>query len=168
MKTDQANPEEKQIHTEERQNDTEVTEQQGETTETIVAELAIWKEKYIRVLADYQNLERRTSEEKEQIRKFSAEITIRQLLPAIDGLAIAAAHINNDGLTLSLKQFYSILENIGVKKIQTVGATFDPHSMECVEVTKGEESVVLEEVTPGYMLHDKVIQVAKVKVGKKI
>ena len=134
---------------------------------SVQAEVDEWKQKYLRILADYQNLERRTKEEKELIRAFSSELTIKQLLPAFDGLERAAEHIKDNGLRLSLKEFYTILESIGVKKIKTVGEVFDPYKMECVDVAEGEDGVVLEELAPGYVLHDKVLRVAKVTVGKK-
>ncbi len=127
-----------------------------------------WKQKYLRVLADYQNLEKRSLQEKEDVQKFAGEITIRKLIPAIDALERAAKHIHDEGLRLSLREFYSILETCGVKKIETAGRVFDPHVMECVEVVEGdEEGNVIEEVRAGYMLFDKVLRVAQVKVSKK-
>lgn len=127
-----------------------------------------WKQKYLRVLADYQNLEKRSLQEKEDVQKFAAEVTLRKMIPAIDTLERAAKHIDDEGLRLSLREFYSILETCGVKKIETVGKSFDPHLMECVEVIEAEnEGHVVEEVRAGYMLFDKVLRVAQVKVSKK-
>lgn len=125
-----------------------------------------WKAKYLRALADYQNLERRVQEEKEEVRKFAAEGIIKRLLPAVDSLAKAKDHVQDAGLALAFKQLEAVLEELGVEKIDVLGKPFNPEVMECVEVVEGEENVATEEVLPGYRLRDKVIRVAKVKVGK--
>ncbi|MCX8008895.1 MAG: nucleotide exchange factor GrpE [Patescibacteria group bacterium] len=126
-----------------------------------------WKNKYLRALADYQNLERRSWQEKEDIKKFASETTLRKFIPAIDSLERAVKHIQDEGLALSLREFYKVLEQCGVKRIETVGKQFDPHLMECVEVIQGDDGIVLEEIRSGYMFFDKVLRVAQVKVGKK-
>lgn len=130
-------------------------------------EIEEWKSKYIRALADYQNLEKRTTVDKEETRKFAAEITLRKFLPAVDSLERAVKHISDEGLALSLKEFHAALTSCGVKKMEVVGEPFDPFTMECIEVVEGEEGIVLEETTSGYTFYDKVLRVAQVKVGKK-
>ncbi len=126
-----------------------------------------WKAKYLRALADYQNLEKRTHSEKEESRRFAIEVFLERLLPVIDTLERATRHLNDQGLALALKEFEAALSEFGVTKIETVGRVFNPHEMECVEVVGGEENKVVEELQPGYRLHDKILRVAKVKVGKK-
>jgi molecular chaperone GrpE len=126
-----------------------------------------WKGKYLRALADYQNLDRRTQNEKEEIRKFASAVTLERLFPAIDTLRKAKDHLNDAGLDLAFKECMAVLEEQGVEKIQTVGKDFNPHEMECIEVVQGEENKVVEELLPGYRLHGKVLRVAQVKVGKK-
>ena len=126
-----------------------------------------WKNKYLRVLADYQNLDKRASEEKQEIRKFAAEIVLMRLLPAIDTLSKAKAHIQDPGLDLSMKEFETALADLGIVKIEVLGKEFNPHEMECIDVAEGPENQVIAELLPGYRLHDKIIRVAQVKVGKK-
>jgi molecular chaperone GrpE len=126
-----------------------------------------WKQKYLRVLADYQNLEKRSTARVEEVRKFAAEVTLRKFLPAIDSLTLASNHIKDEGLRLALKEFSAAFESCGVKRMEVVGKVFDPYTMECIDVIDGEDEKVIEEVTPGYMFMDKVLRVAKVKVGKK-
>ena len=127
-----------------------------------------WKNKYVRALADYQNLEKRTYAEKEEIRKFAAESMLERLLPVLDSFEFAQKHLNDQGLTLALKEWYAFLAERGVQRIKTVGLEFDPHEMECIEVVEGDkDNEVAEEVRPGYMIGDKVLRVAQVKVGKK-
>jgi molecular chaperone GrpE len=127
-----------------------------------------WKSKYLRALADYQNLEKRTQEEKQEIRKYSAGAIIARLLPALDTLTKASTHIKDTGLELALRELYAVLSEQGVKKIEVVGKPFDPHQMECIEVGAGADNMVIEELLPGYRLHDKIIRVAQVKVGKTL
>lgn len=139
----------------------------NEEVEKLTQEVEEFKSKYMRALADYQNLDKRTQQEKEEVRKYAARHTLLKFLPPIDGLERAAKHIHDEGLMLSLKEFYAALVESGVKKIEVVGKTFDPFTMECIEVGEGEEDKVIEEITSGYMFNDKVLRVAQVKVGKK-
>jgi len=126
-----------------------------------------WKNKYLRALADYQNLEKRKGEEIGQVRRFAGEALIVKLLPIVDTFERAQAHVNDPGLGLALKELETFLEEAGVKKMEVVGKPFSPHEMECIEVVDGQDTIVVEELLPGYLLHGKVIRVAHVKVGKR-
>ncbi len=126
-----------------------------------------WKNKYLRVLADYQNLDKRVAEEKVEIRKFAAEVVLMRLLPAIDTLSKAKAHLQDPGLDLSVKEFETTLAELGIVKIDVLGKEFNPHEMECIDVAEGPDNQVIEELLPGYKLHDKILRVAQVKVGKQ-
>lgn len=132
-----------------------------------------WKNKYLRVLADYQNLDKRVAEEKVEIRKFAAEVVLMRLLPAIDTLSKAKAHLQDSGLDLSVKEFETALAELGIVKIDVLGKEFNPHEMECIDVADlpaqagGPDNQVIEELLPGYKLHDKILRVAQVKVGKQ-
>lgn len=126
-----------------------------------------WKNKYLRALADYQNLEKRVNETREQEAKFASRNLIIKLLSAIDDIEKADSLIKNEGLSLALKKLKDVLKNEQVEKIEVLGKKFDPQTMECIEVVgeeKGDE--VVEEISPGYKMWDQVIRPAKVKVGK--
>jgi molecular chaperone GrpE len=125
------------------------------------------KGKYLRVLADYQNLEKRSQLEKQEVRTYAAEIVVMRLLPALDTLTKATVHVKDTGLELALKELYSALSEMGVEKIAVVGKVFNPHEMECIEVVAGKDNMVIEELLPGYRIHDKILRVAQVKVGKQ-
>lgn len=127
-----------------------------------------WKSKYLRALADYQNLEKRTQQEKQQIRRYAAETVTARLLPALDTLNKASTHVKDMGLEMALKELYAVLSEQGVEKIEVMGKPFDPHQMECIEVVAGKDNEVVEELLPGYRLHDKILRVAQVKVGKTL
>src|SRR3989338_8625629 len=119
-----------------------------------------------RVLADYQNLEKRAAEEKQELIKSANRGFILRLLPALDTLIIAKKHINDQGLELAIQQLFAILEREGVKKIETLEKNFDPKYMECVATSEGQEGKVIEELKPGYMLNDSSLRAAQVSVGK--
>jgi len=128
----------------------------------------VWKEKYLRSLADYQNLQKQTQVEHYQVRMFAGLIVIEKLLPVVDLLEKAQEHLNDQGLKLALKELYSFFHSIGVEKIEVVGKLFDPHIMECSEVVEHtKDNEIIEEVRAGYTMHGKIIRVARVKVGKK-
>lgn len=126
-----------------------------------------WKNKYLRALADYQNLERRTREEKEEVRRYAAEIILGRLLPVIDTFAKVKVHVNDVGFDLAYKELHAVLQEQGVEHIEVVGQQFNPHEMECIEVVEGKDNIVVEEILPGYKIHGKLLRVAQVKVGKE-
>ncbi|MDP1722844.1 MAG: nucleotide exchange factor GrpE [Candidatus Gottesmanbacteria bacterium] len=136
-------------------------------TDELQKQIEEWRGKCLRALADYHNLEKRSQEEKAQVRVFAAEMVLMKLLPIVDTFERAQAHVKDEGLGLGLKELESFLAIHGVKKITVVGALFDPGSMECIEVVDGEDNMVIAELRPGYRLHEKIIRVAQVKVGKK-
>lgn len=127
-----------------------------------------WKAKYLRALADYQNLEKRAVQEKLEVRAYASELVLTKLLPVVDTFKRAEAHLGDTGLSLALKELEAFLTSQGVSKFEVVGKPFDPKFMECIEVVEGGDSLVIEETRSGYVLHGKVIRVAQVKVGKKM
>lgn len=126
-----------------------------------------WKNKYLRALADYQNLEKRTRDEISEVRKFASEVVLARLLPVVDTLKKAKDHLKDPGIDLTFKELLAVLEEQGVEKIMSIGRQFDPHEMECVEVVLGKNNEVVEEVLPGYRFRGKILRIAQVKVGKE-
>jgi len=125
-----------------------------------------WKNKYLRALADYQNLEKRTREQVNEAREFAAEVVLARLLTVSDTFWKAREHLQDPGLDLAFKELDALFNEQGVERIEAVGKPFDPHIMECIEVVAGADNVVTSESLPGYRLHGKVLRVAQVKVGK--
>lgn len=122
--------------------------------------------KWQRALADYQNLEKRAGLEKEEFAKFANAQLILKILPGLDSLEKAGKHLKDEGLKLALKQLTDELASSGLEKMETLGQDFDPETMECLEVTEGEEGKVLDEIRPGYKLNNRVLRVAQIRVGK--
>lgn len=123
-----------------------------------------WK----RALADYQNLEKRTQEEKMDFVRFSAKKLIEKLLGVLDDLEKAHAHLKDKGLELAVKKLVDVLKQEGVERIETVGKEYDIETMEALTLEESkEDNKVLEEFRPGYTIHGSVLRPAQVKVSKK-
>ena len=138
----------------------------GEEFEELQQQLEEFEGKYKRALADYQNLQKRVQEEKgEWIRSANKDLLLR-LLPVLDTLMMAEKHLQDQGLQVSINQFLDIVKGEGVTRVKTVGVEFNPQFMEVIAVEEGKENIVLEELRAGYMLYDKVLRPAQVKVGK--
>lgn len=131
-------------------------------------ELFECKNKYLRALADYQNLEKRTQEEKNEMRKYASAQVIIRLLPFLDNLERAQIFIKDEGLKVVKERLTLVLQEVGLEEISVLNKEFDPQVAEAIEVVEGKkENMVVEVVRKGYRLNGKVIQVAQVKVTKK-
>jgi molecular chaperone GrpE len=119
-----------------------------------------------RALADYQNLEKRVLDEKSTWIKIANKDLLLKLLPGLDNLILAEKHTKDTGVKISIEHFLQTLEQVGVKKIQTVGLSFNPEFMEAVATIEGEEGKVVEEVRAGYTLFDIILRPSQVVVGK--
>ena len=127
-----------------------------------------FENKYKRAIADYQNLQKRVQEEKsEWIRSANKELLLR-ILTVLDTLILAYQHTQDKNVQVSIQQFLDVLKAEGVIRIEAVGQEFNPQVMECITTEPGEENKVLEEIRAGFILYDKVLRPAQVKVGKKV
>ncbi len=123
-----------------------------------------WK----RALADYKNLEKRVSEEKEAVLNFSNSVLILRILPVLDNLKTLVKHIDDAGLKMIIKEFEKILKEENVEEISALDMEFDPAYMEAIETVFVDESKtgkVIEVLQSGYLLKNKVLRPARVKVG---
>ncbi len=145
--------------------ESEEPKEEGEK-EDLLQKVQELEDKYKRALADYQNLQRRTQDEKREWARFSNKDLILKFLPILDTLMLAEKHTKDQNFVLTVQQFLQALEQEGIKRIKTVGEDFNPHTMECVTTAEGEENKVLEEVRAGYTLFDQVLRSAQVVVGK--
>ena len=118
-----------------------------------------------RALADYQNLEKRIHEEKSSWIKTANKELLLRLIPGLDSLILAEKHTQDEGVKISIKHFLDILEQEGVRKIETKGKDFDPNLMEAVSATEGDDGKVLEELRAGYVLNGQTLRPAQVVVG---
>lgn len=134
------------------------------------------QQRYLRAQADFDNFRRRTMKEKEELAQYASMKLVGQLVPIIDNFerAIAAASSGSDydslakGVDMILRQLSQTLEAEGLKAIEAVGQPFNPEFHQAimqVESEEHEEGIVVEEVQKGYMLKDKVLRPAMVKVS---
>ncbi len=139
-----------------------------EVTAVLTQERDDFKNKYLRALADYQNLDRRMRDERVEIRKSAEANVILELLPFLDVLNQAELFIKDQGLKMVKDKFVQQLADMGVKTMDLVNKEYDPYTAEAIEVVEGEkENMVVEIVRNGYMLYDKILRPAQVKVSKK-
>lgn len=124
-----------------------------------------WK----RALADYKNFEKRTLEEKYDMAAWACSSLIMKLLPVLDNLEMVDSHVNDAGLKLTLKEFKQILTDEGIAEEDVQGKDFNAETMDAIdmiETTDDQKNKVLEVISKGYRLKDKLIRPARVKVGK--
>src|SRR4030042_1102419 len=115
-------------------------------------------------------------EEKSDLIKFGNESLLKAMLPTLDNLARAVDHGRSakenssllEGVEITQKQFFSILEKLGVKPIKALGAIFDPEKHEAISKQERDQepSRVIAEVEKGYFFHDRLLRPAKVIVSK--
>jgi molecular chaperone GrpE len=132
--------------------------------------LASWQ----RAQADFANFKRRTEQERNETVIRANAVLVLNLLPVLDDLERALDNISEklskltwvDGIVLIYRKLKSTLEANGLSEIKALGETFDPNYHEAALYDDGEEGKVIEELQKGYMLHDRVLRPAMVKVGK--
>jgi len=132
--------------------------------------------KMLRLQAEYDNFKKRTQKEKQSELKYKAQDVVNELLPAIDNFERAlqvevTGETANfvEGMEMVYRQFKDALINQGVEEIETVGKEFDPnihHAVMQVEDEEKDSNIIVEELQKGYMLKDRVIRPAMVKVNK--
>ncbi len=171
---------EKEEITEEETVEETVEEATEEAVEAEVAEeneaekeIKALNDKYLRVVAEYDNYRKRTAKEKEAIYPEAKVSVVAEILPIIDNLerALSAAKADDplfEGVKMILKQFEDALKNIGVEAICAVGEQFDPKFHNAVmhidDDSYGENEIV-EEFQKGYKLGDRIIRYSMVKVA---
>ena len=134
-------------------------------------------DKLLRLQADFDNTRKRLEREKQDFVKFANEGIIVELLNILDDLerTIELAQTGGQDLTMFLKglemilaHLYDMLKEYGVKPIEAQGKLFDPHYHEALMQTEDKEvpeHTIVEELQKGYLLNDRVIRTAKVKVS---
>ena len=135
-----------------------------------------WKDKYIRLVAEFENYKKRTLKEKSELILNGSEKTVAAILPILDDFERATADKTEDpqaikeGYELIYKKFLKALETLGVNKIKTDNADFNVDYHEAIAMVPGmgddKKGKVIDCVQTGYTLNDKVIRHAKVAVGQ--
>lgn len=130
----------------------------------------------LRAQADFDNFRRRTQKEKEELAQYATSKLVTELLPVLDNferaLLTAPGTTETDayakGVNMIFRQLEGVLKSEGLTAMETVGQPFNPEYHQAimqVESEEYEEGIVTEEVQKGYLLKDKVLRPAMVKVS---
>ena len=150
-----------------------VTKSQMEQMEQLAKVLADANDKYLRLAAEYDNYRKRTTREKEHVYGTAKADTIKPFLAVLDNLERGVQQFeegdgHRQGLELICKQFTEVLSQLGVTEIPALGQPFDPERHNAVMHTEDEaagENTIVEVFQKGFMIGDKVLRFAMVKVA---
>lgn len=167
----------------------EVEEKKVELTEKELKDLlrkAEERDDYLDILlrtkADFQNYQKRVKKEFESLGRFAVQDIVQALVPVLDNFSRAIKSVGKTnsknlekflhGVEIIQNQFLSTLEGFGVKTIHIQeGQAFNPEFHEALLEEEHNElphHTILEEIEPGFLLHDRILKPAKVKVSKKV
>lgn len=147
-------------------------------TEKLKGELAEQKDKYLRLMAEFENFKRRTSKERLELMQTAGKEVIVSLLDVLDDCDRAEKQIQRtedvaqikEGIQLVFNKLKTTLQAKGLKAMESIQTEFDVEKHEAItEVPVPDEALkgkVIDEVQRGYFLNDKIIRFAKVVVGK--
>ena len=146
--------------------------------DTVKQERDEYKNNWLRALADYQNLQKETVARRVEWAQMSERQILEEFIPIYEHLKLAISNKQNkqsagedswaDGIKNVIKQFQSVLKEHGVEEIKTVGEKFNPNLHEAVQEqeSESESGIIINEISGGYKMGDKVIKAAKVIVAK--
>ena len=140
-------------------------------------EIAELKDKYLRTLADSENVRKRVRQQSEESIRIQREAILRDILPIIDNLerALDAARKGTDvkvvvdGVEMTVKALIDFLRAQGVTPIQSVGQAFDPNRHEAADHVESQvhpPNTVVDEFHRGYLIGDRTLRPARVSVAK--
>lgn len=124
-----------------------------------------------RTMADFQNFKRRQDEERRVIITMANVDLIRSLIPITDNLDRAKQHVPAGaeewfkGIEMCSAQLHKVMNESGLTPLDSLNQPFNPDLHEALAQGPGPKDIVIEELEKGYMLGDRVIRHAKVKVG---
>ncbi len=134
------------------------------------------KDKYLRILAEFENVRKRNERDRMEFVKYANEGLISEFLYVLDDLersveTARAKHQDYDsfihGVEMVMKRVYALLKKQGAEPIEAVGKMFDPHMHEILMQTPSQEQengMVIQELQKGYRIGDRVLRTAKVGV----
>jgi len=143
------------------------------------AKSAEYFDQMLRIQAEFENYRKRMSKEKTDFLKYANEKLISEILPILDNfnraLVALEDHVTKqnhkffEGVEMIYRQINNLMENHGVKPIESEGKAFDPsihHAVQIVETNDVPEGTVVQELAKGYTLNDRLIRAATVIVSK--
>ncbi|HSW54978.1 MAG TPA: nucleotide exchange factor GrpE [Ignavibacteriaceae bacterium] len=167
---------------EELEQNEKIDDDAADKSEAKIAELEVqlkeWQDKLLRKAAEFENYKRRTENDQFNLINYAAESFIIKLLPVVDDFERSMEHIDDidnikavkEGIKLVYEKLLRLLNEHGVKKMQTKGELFNVDYHDALMQRKDDSvpsHTVLEEVESGYLYRDKVIRHAKVIVSEE-
>lgn len=149
-----------------------------ENNDVLNKELEEAKDKYLRLVAEFDNFKRRNAKERMELIQTAGKETIQAMLDVLDDSDRAAKQLETEtdidrikeGVMLVFNKLKNTLQHKGLKRMESQGADFDADLHEAItEIPAGSEEMagkVVDVIQPGYYLNDKLIRHAKVVVGK--
>jgi molecular chaperone GrpE len=148
--------------------DTELGEVE-EAKSVLEVERDEYKNKLLRALADYHNLEKRVADERQELGRRAVQNFILRILPFLDNLEQAEVFVKDKGLEIVKTSFLELLEKEGLKKIDVLNKEYDIHVAEAIDLVEGErDNIVVEVMRNGYKFNGQIVRPAQVKVSKKL
>lgn len=154
-----------------------VNEGMDEEMDKLQGQLQEQKEKYLRLVAEFENYKKRTAREKEELRQTAGKEVMQSLLVVLDDMDRAAGQLEKtddlaaikEGVSLVFNKMRSVTQQKGLQTMNAKGEEFNPDLHEAITEIPAPDDMkgkVIDVVEPGYYLNDKLIRFAKVVVGK--
>ncbi|MCI5623077.1 MULTISPECIES: nucleotide exchange factor GrpE [Anaerostipes] len=170
------NIEEPETVKEDSKEETPKEETEEDQTAKLEAEIADWKDKYQRLMAEFENARKRTAKEATQRYDMGAMGVLEKLLPVIDNFERGLDAVSEEekdtafvqGIQQIYKQLMSVFDDLGVSAMDAEGKEFDANLHNAVMHIEDEaygENVVAEELQKGYMYKENVLRHSMVKVA---
>lgn len=146
--------------------------------DAVQAELEKEKKEYLFLMAEFDNYRKRTVKERAELIKNAAESSMKSLLPIVDDMErgleatkdVSDPESIRQGMELIYAKLVKLLEQNGVKPIESTGKPFDPDTQEAIAMVpaadESQKGQVIDTPTKGYMINDKVLRHSKVVVGQ--
>ena len=155
-----------------------LNEGNDEEIDKLKAEIQEQKEKYLRLMAEFDNFKRRNAKEKEELRQTGGKDIVQSLLVVLDDVDRASKQLETttdinllkEGISLIFNKLRAIMQQKGLRAMDAVNQEFNPDLHDAItEIPAPSEEMigkVIDMVEPGYYLNDRLIRHAKVVVGK--
>ncbi|WP_172369298.1 nucleotide exchange factor GrpE [Sporosarcina jiandibaonis] len=155
----------------------EILEVEPDEIEQLKEQIEEEKNKYLRLLADYDNYKRRATLDKEALRKYQSQNVLTNLIPVLDNFSRAiAVEAKSDearsmmeGMDMIYRSLVDALKSEGLVEIAALDKEFDPNYHQAIMTGNDEDKpsgIVLEELQKGYILKDRVLRPSMVKVNE--
>ena len=155
-----------------------IVEVNEEKIELLQAEIAEQKEKYLRLVAEFDNFRRRSRKEHYELEQTAGKDVVTSLLVVLDDMDRASKQmetstdidVTKEGVALVFNKMRTIMQKKGLKPMETKGEAFNPDLHEAItEIPVTDEDMqgmIIDVIEPGYYLNEKLIRCAKVVIGK--